>query len=583
MINEIIMDSKDTRAFGWVQDSSNIESLCNVVAVFNPESEFHKRLVNEIIPSLVLEKDGKEEMISALKARPLKLKYRLLTGTAFIPRADSRCNGIIQAAVKGQKRPFIGDWPADNFLRWAQATGFIQYDYRNDSFSITENGLKLTNAENEKAKKEILTAAILSYPPAYRVLSLLKNPDTQLTKFEIGAKLGFTGEDGFLCYPINSIVAALAGASDSKERSKIRSDWESSSDKYARTIAQWLGQLGLVDNCKKEITVEYGKNSVSDFLGAFRITPNGERALRNIEGNSKHSKITKIVSYEMFATKGKDREYLRLRRSFILKSLIENKNKLSILKIQSYLKEKNISEEVETIKDDISGFENIGLNLKIKDDTAILSDKLSDFSIPIYKDISQKSELSKEKDEVRKQLKFLPHEYLSLMDLAFDSAQNKLFEMKTMDLFLNECGFSGCHLGGANKPDGILYTEDSKNDSFGIIVDMKAYSEGYTLPISQQDEMRRYISNNQRRDENINPSKWWKRFPDYLKKYYFMFVSGSFKGDIAAKLNKIFLETSVSGTAMPIITALLLADNIKSNKITHKMIAEKICCTEFKI
>ena len=68
-----------------------------------------------------------------------------------------------------------------------------------------------------------------------------------------------------------------------------------------------------------------------------------------------------------------------------------------------------------------------------------------------------------------------------------------------------------------------------------------------------------------------------------MKKYYFMFVSGSFNGDIAAKLNKIFLETSVSGTAMPIITALLLADNIKSKKITHKMLAEKICCTEFSI
>ena len=58
MINEISMNSKDTRAFGWVQDSSSIESLCNVVAVFYPESEFHKKLVNEIIPSVVLEKDG---------------------------------------------------------------------------------------------------------------------------------------------------------------------------------------------------------------------------------------------------------------------------------------------------------------------------------------------------------------------------------------------------------------------------------------------------------------------------------------------------------------------------------------------
>ncbi|EID83938.1 Restriction endonuclease FokI [Treponema sp. JC4] len=47
---------------------------------------------------------------------------------------------------------------------------------------------------------------------------------------------------------------------------------------------------------------------------------------------------------------------------------------------------------------------------------------------------------------------------------------------------------------------------------------MKAYSGGYNLPIAQQDEMKLYISNNQKRDEKINSTKWWLEFPDYLKK-----------------------------------------------------------------
>ena len=332
MIEFINVPTKDTRAFGWVQDSSNIDSLCDVVSVFDSKSDFHKKLVNEIIPNLVLEKDGRKEMLDALKSEPLSLKYKLLTGTSFSPRSASRCNGIIQAAVKGQKRPFIVDWAADNFVRWAHAVDFIKYNYSDDTFSITEKGLSLTRAANDKEK--LLINAILSYPPAYRILSLLKNPDESLTQFELGEKIGFTGEEGFICYPVRSIVAALAETSDNEERSKIRSDWESSSDKYARTIAQWLGHLGLVETCKKDVAVEYGHKLLSETLGAFRITPKGERMLRNIDVNSKHSKIRKIVSYEMFATKGSDREYLRFRRSLILKAIIESKNKVTFSKIQ---------------------------------------------------------------------------------------------------------------------------------------------------------------------------------------------------------------------------------------------------------
>lgn len=224
--------------------------------------------------------------------KPLAFKYKLLTGTSFTPRSASRCNGIVQAAVKGQKRPFIVDWAADNFVRWAHAVGFIKYNYVDDTFSITEKGLELTRTETAK-REPLLINAILSYPPAYRILSLLANPENPLTKFELGEKLGFTGEEGFICYPVRSIIAALAETSDKDERAKIRSDWESSSDKYARTIAQWLGHLGLVESCKKDVTVEYGHKLLSDTLGAFCITPKGERVLRNINGNSKHSKVEK--------------------------------------------------------------------------------------------------------------------------------------------------------------------------------------------------------------------------------------------------------------------------------------------------
>ena len=55
--------------------------------------------------------------------------------------------------MKGQVRDFISDWPADNFVRWAQALGFIKYNYFDDSFEITEEGLNLTGAKTIEEKE----------------------------------------------------------------------------------------------------------------------------------------------------------------------------------------------------------------------------------------------------------------------------------------------------------------------------------------------------------------------------------------------------------------------------------------------
>ena len=46
----------------------------------------------------------------------------------------------------------------------------------------------------------------------------------------------------------------------------------------------------------------------------------------------------------MFATKGSDREYLRLRRSLILKFLTEQKKATSLQSIKEYLKTMNLEE-----------------------------------------------------------------------------------------------------------------------------------------------------------------------------------------------------------------------------------------------
>lgn len=584
MISVISTYNNNFRAFGWVQDPSNLRSLCDVVAVFDADSKKHRELIEEVLPKLVEKRDGQEKLIAALQKHPLKLSYSQLVGSAFVPRSLSRCNGIIQATVKGQGRDFIGDWPADNFVRWAHCFGFIQYDYSDDSFQITEKGLELTSAResgddlSEKEKK-LLTEAILSYPPAVRILSLLsETEETHLTKFEIGRQLGFIGEDGFTSMPQTILIRSLAHA-DPKERKTMKADWEGSSDKYARMIASWLEKLGLVEKIPKTITVSIGGRDYTETIGqAYMITANGMTCFRKVYGNSRHSQIAKNVCWEMFATTGKDKAYLRTRRALILKCFSESKKALSALDLIEYLQTFRLYENENTVTDDIKGLQNIGIRILEHGNQWRMADEIKDFVIPIPQSLA-KSDLAETKEKIREQLKHLSHEYLSLMDLAYDSKQNRLFEMKTLDLLTEECDYQGLHLGGSRKPDGIIYT-DCESGKYGVIIDTKAYSKGYSLPISQADEMERYIGENQTRNEKVNPNQWWKNFDEDIHDFYFMFVSGHFVGNYRSQIERIIRNKGIKGTALAVGNLLLCAEGYKAGTLTHETIKNEILSAE---
>lgn len=98
------MNKRNFRTFGWVQDPSDFESLFKVVSIFDEESETHKELLKNRISFLIEERDGRNHFIEELRKKPLKLKYSDLIGTAFYPRKDARCNGIVQATIEGQKK-----------------------------------------------------------------------------------------------------------------------------------------------------------------------------------------------------------------------------------------------------------------------------------------------------------------------------------------------------------------------------------------------------------------------------------------------------------------------------------------------
>lgn len=569
MINIIEVNNKTIRTFGWVQNPSNFESLKKVVAIFDNTSKTYNELKDKKIKELVEERDGQKELLNALNVNPLKIKYCNLVGTSFTPRSSARCNGIVQATVKGQKKEFIDDWSSDNFVRWAHALGFIKYNYDTDTFEITDVGRKYVQSEDDSNEESaILEEAMLSYPPVARVLTLLSNGE-HLTKYEIGKKLGFVGEAGFTSLPLNVLIMTLATTDEPKEKNKIKTDWDGSSDKYARMISSWLVKLGLLLQRPKLVTVDFGGELYSETIGhAYMITDRGLKAVRRLLGINKVARVSKNVFWEMLATKGIDKNYIRTRRAYILKILIESNKILTLEEIKGKLKLANINESINTIKDDINGLINTGINIKSKTTGYKIYDSINDFIIPKTGEIDGiKSNISLLKDELRGQISHISHDYLSLIDLAFDSKQNRLFEMKVLELLVNEYGFKGRHLGGSRKPDGIVYST-TLEDNFGIIVDTKAYSEGYSLPISQADEMERYVRENSNRDEEINPNKWWENFSEEVKKYYFVFIAGSFKGKFEEQLRRLSMTTGVNGSAVNVVNLLLGAEKIRSGEMT---------------
>lgn len=560
------------RSFGWSQDASDFNSLKNVVQIFDNKSKFHENLIIARIPMLVDDRNLVEKFQTILKSKPLKITYADLVGTHSIPRKNSQCNSIIQASVCGQVKPYITDWASDSFLRWAHLCGFIKYNGEDDTFEITEDGLAYSKTENNSnEEKECLLNAILKYPPVSRILQLLSNGE-HLSKFEIGSKLGFVGDEGFTSLPQNILLTSLAMTDDLKEKNKMKSDWDGSSDKYARQICKWLQKLGLVRQVEKEYKVIVGNKEYTEKLGqAYLITPDGLKAYRKLQGINKVSRLPKNVFWEMLCTKATDRYYIRNRRAYLIKFLSDSNSPLSLTKLQEKLKEVEFEESIETIRDDLIGLQNIGLFVKESSNGFILNDDIQNLVIPINSIGSGKSDTLRLKDFCRDMLENISHNYLNLIDLAYDPKSNRQFEMEVVDLFVSECGYKGIHLGGGRKPDGIIYTENLK-ENYGTIIDTKAYSKGYSLPISQADEMRRYVEENNKRDVKINSNKWWNNFPDLLNKFSFLFVSSEFNGQFKEKLENIAQSTKINGGALNVVNLLILAENIKSKFIDMEQV-----------
>lgn len=559
------------RTFGWVQNPGKFENLKRVVQVFDINSKVYNEVKNIKIPNLVKDMKTQKDLVATMNKKDLIYTYKELVGTGTSVRSEALCNAIIQATIvdQGNKKGYIDNWSSDGFLRWAHALGFIEYINKSDSFVVTDVGLAYSKSTDGSAiEKEILIEAISSYPPAIRILTLLEEGQ-HLTKFDLGKNLGFSGESGFTSLPEGILLDTLANAMP-KDKGEIRNNWEGSSDKYARMIGGWLDKLGLVKQEKKEFTIPtLGKPNNKEFIShAFKITGEGLKVLRRAKGSTKFARVPKRVYWEMFATNLTDKEYVRTRRALILEILIKS-GSLKVEQIQDNLKKLGFDEVLETIENDIKGLINTGIFIEIKGRFYQLKDDILQFVIPNRGVTKQlvKSELEEKKSELRHKLKYVPHEYIELIEIARNSNQDRILEMKVMEFFMKIYGYRGKHLGGSRKPDGAIYTLGLPVD-YGVIVDTKAYSGGYNLPISQADEMQRYVEENQTRNKHINSNEWWKVYPSPITEFKFLFVSGYFKGNYKAQLKRLNHITSCNGAVLSVEELLIGGEMIKAGTLT---------------
>lgn len=567
------------RTFGWVQEAYTISNLKNVVRVFVPDSDINKLLRKDKIPRLISEEYQKDDMIKHLSSNKMNIPYMLLKGKGTpkgYTRTNSPCSGIIQAVLPGQRKEYQGDWPADSFLRWAVSMGFLNYNHEKDTCSISEMGYRYAvSADDSKEEKDILTEAFLSYPPVCRVLSLLENGNI-MTKFEIGCQIGFVGEAGFTSIPQNLILQGLSSAVSSEERNKLLSDTEGTSDKYVRTICAWLKSVKWVMQVSKSVTADLGYMTYTDTITqSYQITLEGKKVLKYARGTSKFKRIDKRVMWDMLSTKPSDRDYLRNRRTYLIKYLSSTYRSLD--EIISHLQANGMTEDKGTISDDIQGLINIGINVNRNGNKYKIMDRIIGLDIPdsIKSIDASKSDLSLLKDKIRRKLSHINHKYLVLIDLGFDGKADREYELQTADLLTGELEFKGSRLGDARKPDVCVFY-----DKNGLIIDNKAYSKGYSLPIKQADEMLRYIEENQKRDKSINPNEWWTIFNDDVNKFNFAFVSGEFTGGFKDRLENISRRSHINGAAINSVNLLLLAEEIKSGRLSYGDVFSKFECND---
>lgn len=561
------------RSFGWVQNPSDFNKLKQTVEIFDSNSKQYQLLKKELVKQKLYHfKDIQESLQAKLNNNIEEFSYIELVGKNIdkdgkVPnsRKNSLPNALIQISLDSQSaatknKHFTDEWSSDGFLRWAVSLNFVEQNRQTDTFKITTLGKQFIETKNELEMNNVLSQAFLSYPPATRILEILNNK-SKVSKFFLGNRLGFKEEAGFTSYSEELMLDWIKESKDKEEEAKIRTDVEGTADKYARMICGWLKKVGFITQESIQYDSSVEKDRKITGFSLYSITAKGIHALKQSQGNSSNGKHQKFIMWEFLAVKGKGKDYIRTRRSYILKFLEKSSSFNSLI---THLKHKGFDESEDIIKLDIEGLNNIGIRIEFNGNNIKLLDKLNDFTIP---DINLKLR-TEEKERLELKEYFIsntdiPSKYITLLDLAYDGNANRDFEIVTAELFKDVFQLKTKHLGGTRKPDILIWT-----DKFGVIADTKAYSKGYKKNISEADKMVRYVNENTNRNKSDNSNEWWNSFETKIpaNAYYFLWISSKFIGKFNEQLTETSSRTGRNGAAIDVYQLLRGADLVQQSK-----------------
>lgn len=575
------------RSYGLGQDAStDLLKIVRVPSLFVRESTINSDLRNGRMLKVTNDSKIAKRLLSLIDRDEITLAPNDLIGS----RTDRYADSLVQSVFDGQrKRLSIVDWAAENYVSLAVTFGLVDLDRTTDLYFITKLGrqaVSLLDNGEEDTLANFMHERLLEYPYAAWFMRFAKKKldegQVSFSKFDAGAEFGFLDARGFGSLPVRTFEMALARstlAGDFDKVKTIRSNYESTGDKYMRWIAGVLtnyGYLKKIRNVKK--TVQYYGESVEIGVGlGYEITDEGLTVLRKFNGGSRYRRSVKRVRWEFFGPKVDST--VKTRRALLLKYLQEASSGLTtdvlLEKMQSDYPDLLINTNM--LADDIAGFNNIGIEIIFNDSSQKyeVKDVVYDFDIPVLiGDTFRPDAAQIAKEKLRPLLKNVPHSYLYAIDLAFkdkttskENAELEIISTQVFDYF----NYETKHLGGQRRPDGIA---TSYEDNW--VIDTKAYHNGFSLTVNHTDAMVRYMrqADGQIQSDDAN-EMWWKDMTPNVPARY-IYISSKFIGNYVTQNNTLMHVTGHEGTIAPVAKLLLLAELKLRDKLTKDQFVQEL-------
>jgi hypothetical protein len=449
---------------------------------------------------------------------------------------------------KQNNLPYRWTWDARCRIKAVQALGLVKINRNIQGYDLTELGKRLKKIDNHVLRNlsteeiKIFKSGLLTNPPVIRVLSLLNNDfrdkNNGLTKYDLGASLGFVGDIGFTHLDPYWVV---------NNNFKFN-DKEGDADKWARTIISWLIQVGWVH-----------KAGHTDISGKKLIKYKTTDKINNILRYD-INRIARNVPIEMLCSNHHPfPKLIQKRRSIILNKLSSlqqtKKNLIDALKLND-IDVDNVTIEFEILNLKQTGFRIIenGGYYKLLDDINL--------DVPIINKI-EKNDNSIEKlieEFVVKYERSIPPRLIDqLIRYGYNGKYGKEFESSVGEYF-RFLGYNITQLGqGKGKVADVLarYVHpDIYAKSYAIIIDAKATLNKYNFPVGDTRKMKEYI--------NTHGPELAK---ETITNHAFSFVSSSFVDNSKKYLMEISKNTHINGCAIEVLQLLELGNKLKNQKL----------------